>query len=165
MRKYDQVLKNFDLILHARPVDVARALLKGAIDDKSGPKQLHCEVCKRTSDTSSIAHWMLKYDSRVAIELVLMLDLDTELHGDEKIFAIRIQSINEHEQEEYLNIKRFQVQSDKVVRLELHQCEIILAPEKYGQTHMTMSGETSFGEVIEGENARVAKRQNAPSPF
>ena len=76
---------------------------------------------------------------------------EIRLHGKDEILKIFMRTVDEGE-----NSTAFEETTEMTQQLEVKRGEIVLAPEKHGQTVMTMSGEVAFGAVkYKGESVRT----------
>ena len=144
LKKHDEVIHNNAIVVHERQKVILESILGNTNDDTG---KLQQAVVQLHSESNMIVHWKFQQDNKVSYELLLGLRVVREVHVGEEILKIYMDTVDEIEV--FVNIEPFEETSEKVITLEVHKGEIVLAPEKYGQTYMTMRAALSYGEAIE----------------
>ena len=106
-------------------------------------------------------HWLYHINSSVAVELLLKLHVAHKVVDGEKIYTLCVETVRKGDLD--VHVEPFHESSSEVLTLELSNGEITLAPEKHGQTLLTMSAQVSFGKkpsaAGKGESERERERE------
>ena len=100
----------------------------------------------QTSESTSIVHWKLQPDDRVSFELLLSLRVVHEMHENEEIIKIDINSVKESDIDS--NIEPFEDTTEKIIMLEVHKGEIILAPGKVKRLRLSLIPDSECSSLI-----------------
>ena len=75
-----------------------------------------------------MVHWKLTYDTKVAFECLLGVEVTHEVHDGQETIKISMSTVGEDEID--VSVEPFEETTDKMVTLEVKKGEIVLAPEK-----------------------------------
>ena len=75
-----------------------------------------------------MVHWKLTYDTKVAFEYLLGVEVTHEVHDGQEVIKISMSTVGEDEID--VSVEPFEETTDKMVTLEVKKGEIVLAPEK-----------------------------------
>ena len=141
MKKHEEVLCNYALVLHEPPRKVLGSLV-GNLKAR-GLGGMRQEVVQQSAEYT-VVHWKLIQDSRVSFDLLLSLDVKLEYVEGQEIINISLMTVSQDEIGVAVN--PFEEVTDKTHILKVRKGDIVLAPEEHGQTNMTMRAEVSLGD-------------------
>ena len=100
-------------------------------------------IVQRISETSAIVLWNLHQNEKASFELLLFIEEERETVNGKEIIRISVVSTDRVKLDIDADLKQYKVASSKTIKLDVKKGEIILYPEKFGQTCMTMSATLS----------------------
>lgn len=126
-KRHDEVIYNYALTVHETPEEVLLSILGESRD--TFPGGLQQVVVQRTpEDSTFVVHWRLQQSDKVSYEFLMILEEVREVHGDQKIIKIYIDSVDKPDVDVKLDKKK--TSTHKAIWLEVRKGEIVLAPEK-----------------------------------
>ena len=114
-------------------------------------------IVQRISETSAIVLWNLHQNEKASFELLLFIEEERETVNGKEIIRISVVSTDRVKLDIDADLKQYKVASSKTIKLDVKKGEIILYPEKFGQTCMTMRVDVSFVEqkVVTSNSSKV----------